>query len=110
MGLSTTTNRLTLNDELLLIKAAHNGSIEAENMLFSNHKNRLEKSLHKYNFLHSIIADVPHQIESNYRIAIHKYRIESNVKFINFVSWFIKNILERICISKCSSTANLATN
>ena len=97
---TTTTRKITLNDELILIKAAQNGSIEAENMLFSHHKNRLEKALHKYSFLHSIIVDIPYQIESNYRIAIHKYRVESNVKFMNFASWFIKNILERICVSK----------
>lgn len=100
MKLATTTKKITLNDELLLIKAAHNGSVEAENMLFSHHKSRLEKALQKYSFLHSIIGDVAYQIESNYRIAIHKYRVESNVKFMNFASWFIKNILERICVSK----------
>ncbi|QUM77799.1 hypothetical protein HWV00_17085 [Moritella sp. 24] len=85
------------SDELLLIKAAHNGSIEAENVLYSYHKKALELALYKYNFLQVILDDLTAYIECSYRIAIHKYRIESNMKFIDFASWFIKNTLEREC-------------
>lgn len=88
---------VNMPDVILLIKAAHNGSINAENALYSYHKNTLEKSLSKYTFLHFISDDLTNDIESTYRVAIHKYRIESNVKFISFASWFIKNYLERKC-------------
>ncbi len=96
---TTRTTKTTINfyDELLLIKAAHNGSIEAEDMLYSYHKNRLERALYKYKFLHVVLDDLSCHIESSYRIAIHKYNIESKVKFINFSSLFIKNTLERRC-------------
>lgn len=89
---------ITSHDELLLIKAAHNGSVEAEDVLYSYHKSRLERSLRKYQFLHLILNDLPQQIESSYRISIHKFDIESNVIFINFASWFIQNTLERRCV------------
>ncbi|PKH05496.1 hypothetical protein CXF93_17650 [Moritella sp. Urea-trap-13] len=88
---------VNISDELLLIKAAKNGSINAENMLYSLHKKNLERALCKYKFLHMILDDLPDHIEFDYRIAIHKYRIESNIRFINFASWFIKNNLERRC-------------
>jgi len=97
MKLSKTKNTLTFYDELLLIKAAHNGDIDAEDTLYSYHKNMLERTLCKYKFIHVVLDDLPCHIESSYRIAIHKYNIESNVKFINFASWFIKNTLERKC-------------
>ena len=97
MKLSITKKSMTFYDELLLIKAAHNGSVDAEDMLYTYHKNRLERALNKYKFLHIVLDDLPHHIESNYRIAIHKYNIESNVKFINFASWFIQSTLERRC-------------
>lgn len=32
------TKKMTFNDELLLIKTAPNGSVDAENMLYSYHK------------------------------------------------------------------------
>ena len=86
---------MTFHEQLLLIKAAHNGSIDAEDMLYTYHKHRLERALCKYELLHVALDDLPHHIESNYRIAIHKYNVESNVEFIDFASWFIQNILER---------------
>ena len=97
MELSITKKSMTFYDELLLIKAAHNGSIDAEDMLYTYHKNRLERALYKYKFLHVVLDDLPDHIESSCRIAIHKYNIESNVKFINFAFWFIQNTLERKC-------------
>ena len=97
---------MTFNEQLLLIKAAHNGSINAEDMLYSYHKNRLEQALCKYELLHAVRDDLPHHIESNYRIAIHKYNVESNVEFINFASWFIQNILERRCVEASRTDAH----
>ncbi len=93
-------------DELQLIKAAHNGSTKAEDTLYSYHKKNLEESLHKYN---SFLDDLTHQIDYNYRIAIHKYNVESKVTFINFASWFIKNTLERKC-ADIYELSNLATH
>jgi len=84
-------------DELLLIKAAHNGSVNAENVLYSSHKKILEQAMHKYTFLNVVLDNLSEHIEDSYRIAIHKYRIESNLRFITFASWFIKNNLERKC-------------
>jgi len=97
MKLSNTKNTITFYDELLLIKAAHNGNVDAEDILYSHHKKLLERELYKYKFLHVVLDDLPSHIESSYRVAIHKYNIDSNVKFINFASWFIKNTLERKC-------------
>jgi len=97
MKLSKTKSTNNFYDELLLIKAAHNGDIDAEDMLYSYHKKMLERTLYKYKFIHVVLDDLPSHIESSYRMAIHKYDIESNVKFINFASWFIKNTLERKC-------------
>ena len=106
MKLSKTKKTVNFYDELLLIKAAQNGSVEAEDMLYSYHKKILERELYKYKFLHAVLDDLPCHIESSYRIAIHKYNIESDVKLINFVLWFIKNTLEL----KCSDIADLAIN
>ena len=96
------------DDELLLIKAAKNGSSKAEDILYSYHKKNLEASLYKYSFLHLILDDLAYHIEYNYRIAIHKYNVESKVTFINFASWFIKNTLERKC-AEIHESSNLAT-
>jgi septum formation inhibitor-activating ATPase MinD len=104
MKLSKTT--VNFYDELLLIKAAQNGSVEAEDMLYSHHKKILERELYKYKFLHVVLDDLPCHIEYGYRIAIHKYNIESDVKLIDLALWFIKNTLER----KCSAILNLSIN
>lgn len=86
-----------VSDELLLIKAAHNGSVNAEDVLYSSHKKELEKALYKYKFLHVILNDLSSHIECYFRISIHQYRADLNMRLINFASWFIKNSLERRC-------------